>query len=146
MKNIATHTSFLVAALLGVSAAAIAQTPGIDRKGDVGYVVDSRDNVAKSGFGACWRTGFWTPAMVIEECDPDLVKKPEPVKTRAIEAKPEAPKPAPVKPAAQKVTLATDTLFDFDKATLRPEGKAKLDDLAAKIKDIKLEVIGTTLK
>jgi OOP family OmpA-OmpF porin len=45
------------------------------------------------------------------------------------------------KPAAQKVTLAADALFDFNKADLRPEGKAKLDKLAADIKGIKLEVI-----
>ena len=26
------------------------------------YVIDQRDVVAKSGFGLCWRTGYWTPA------------------------------------------------------------------------------------
>ncbi|MCA3178736.1 MAG: OmpA family protein, partial [Burkholderiales bacterium] len=40
-----------------------------------------------------------------------------------------------------KVTFAADTFFDFDKYVLKPEGKAKLDDLASKIKDITLEVI-----
>jgi OOP family OmpA-OmpF porin len=77
--------------------------------------------------------------MAIEECDPDLVKKEEAPKAAA----PVAPvvKPAAVTPAAEKVTLAADTLFDFNKAVLRPEGKAKLDDVAAKVKDIKLEVI-----
>jgi OOP family OmpA-OmpF porin len=43
--------------------------------------------------------------------------------------------------SASKVTLATDVLFDFGKATLRPEAKAKLDDLAAKAAGVKLEVI-----
>jgi OOP family OmpA-OmpF porin len=133
MKTI--QKSLLLAALLGISAAAIAQTPGIDRKGDVGYLVDSRDNVVKSGAGSCWRTGYWTPAMAVAECDPELVKKEAPVTPKAAAA------PATPKPAAQKITLAADTLFDFDKATLRPEGKAKLDELVAKVKDIKLEVI-----
>ena len=32
-------------------------------------------------------------------------------------------------------------LFEFDKAVLRPEGKAKLDDLASKLKGVALEVI-----
>ncbi|MDD5248573.1 MAG: OmpA family protein [Rhodocyclaceae bacterium] len=135
MKTI--QQSLLLAALLGISAAALAQTPGIDRKGDVGYLVDSRDNVVKSGAGSCWRTGYWTPAMAVAECDPELVKKEAP---KAREAAPVAPVATP-KPAAQKVTLAADTLFDFDKATLRPEGTAKLDELVAKVKDIKLEVI-----
>jgi len=40
-----------------------------------------------------------------------------------------------------KVTYAADTFFDFDKAVIKPEGKAKLDDLVAKVKNIKLEVI-----
>ena len=134
--------SLLLATLLGLSMSALAQTKGIDRAGTVGYAIDQRDNVVKSGTGLCWRTGYWTPAMAIEECDPDLVKKAEPMApaTRAIAPAPAAPAAAP-KPAAQKVTLAADALFDFNKADLRAEGKAKLDKLAGDIKNIKLEVI-----
>ncbi|HEX8961687.1 MAG TPA: OmpA family protein [Rhodocyclaceae bacterium] len=128
MKTI--QKSLVLTALLGISAIALAQTPGIDRSGNVGYLVDSRDNVVKSGTGLCWRTGYWTPAMAIAECDPDLVKKVEGPAAKG-----------GVVPAAQKITLAADTLFDFDKATLRPEGKAKLDELVQKVKNIKLEVI-----
>jgi OmpA-OmpF porin, OOP family len=51
-----------------------------------------------------------------------------------------APKPAP-KPVAEKVTFAADVTFDFDKASLKPEGRAKLDDLANKVKSINLEVV-----
>jgi 2-polyprenyl-3-methyl-5-hydroxy-6-metoxy-1,4-benzoquinol methylase/outer membrane protein OmpA-like peptidoglycan-associated protein len=47
----------------------------------------------------------------------------------------------PLPPAATKVTYAADAFFDFDKAVLKPEGKAKLDDLVGKIKGINLEVI-----
>jgi OOP family OmpA-OmpF porin len=39
------------------------------------------------------------------------------------------------------VTYAADALFDFDKSVLKAEGKAKLEDLAAKVKGISLEVI-----
>ncbi len=39
------------------------------------------------------------------------------------------------------MTYAADAFFDFDKAVLKPEGKAKLDDLAGKVKGINLEVI-----
>jgi OOP family OmpA-OmpF porin len=80
--------------------------------------------------------------MAIEECDPDLVKKAAPAAAPAPAAA--AAKPAAAaapKPAAQKVTLAADALFDFNKADLRAEGKAKLDKLATDIKGIKLEVI-----
>ena len=35
------------------------------------------------------------------------------------------------------MTYAADAFFDFDKSVLKPEGKAKLDDLVGKVKDIK---------
>ena len=54
-------------------------------------------------------------------------------------AAPAAPAPAPA--AATKVTYAADTFFDFDKSVLKADGKAKLDDLAGKVKAINLEVI-----
>ena len=37
--------------------------------------------------------------------------------------------------------MAADALFDFDKAVLKPEGKAKLDDLVGKLKAVNLEVV-----
>src|SRR5512134_1327956 len=56
---------------------------------------------------------------------------------------PEKPKPEPEKPkpVAEKITFAADVLFDFDKATLKPEGKAKMDELASKVRDMNLEVV-----
>jgi OOP family OmpA-OmpF porin len=39
------------------------------------------------------------------------------------------------------VTFAADAFFDFDKATLKSEGKAKLDDLVSKMSGVNLEVI-----
>ena len=47
----------------------------------------------------------------------------------------------PATVANEKVTFAADAFFDFDKATLKPEGKAKLDDLVSKLGAINLEVI-----
>ena len=110
-----------------------------------GYLSDTRGDPVKSGAGLCWKTGRWTPAMAIAECDPDLIKKkeaPPAPKAEAPKAPPPPPPPAPPpKPAAQKVTLAADTLFDFDKSALRAEGRSALDQLLGKIKGIKLEVI-----
>jgi len=133
--------SLLLAALAGLSVSALAQTPDIDLKGNVGYVIDQRGVVTKSGTGLCWRTGYWTPAMAIAECDPDLVKKPEVVVAPKAAAPMAAAPIAAPKPAAQKITLAADALFDFNKATLRDEGKAKLDKVTEDVKGIKLEVI-----
>ena len=133
MKIQTAKFSLLLGALV-LSASALAQT------NTSAYLVDTRGNVAKSGTGLCWRTGYWTPAAAIAECDPDLVKK-EAAPAPKPAAPPAPPAAAAPKPAAEKVTLAADTLFDFDKAVLLPAGKAKLDELATKIKDLKLEVI-----
>ena len=114
------------------------------------YVIDGRGQVATSGFGLCWRTGFWTPAAAATDpngckCDKDLLPK-EVCEPKAAPAPMAAAAPAPApaaapKPMGAKVTIAADALFDFDKATLRPEGKAKLDDVAAKSKSLVLEVV-----
>ena len=90
----------------------------------------------------CWRDASWTPATAAEGCDGALTKAAEAAAPAAAPAaaKPApAPEPAPV--ASSKVTYAADAFFDFDKAVLKPEGKAKLDDLVSKVKDINLEVI-----
>jgi OOP family OmpA-OmpF porin len=92
--------------------------------------------------GQCWRAGYWTPAHAVAECDPDLVAKPVAVKPPpppAVVSKPApAPKPAPT---MEKVQFAADTLFDFDRAVIKPEGRRTLDGLVEKIKGIDLEVI-----
>ena len=77
------------------------------------YVIDQRDVVAIG----C-------------QCDPDLVPQSvcNPSKPTAV-------------PTSEKISVAADALFDFNKATLRPAGKAKLDELVAKANAINLEVI-----
>jgi OOP family OmpA-OmpF porin len=60
-----------------------------------------------------------------------------------------APAPAPAvvaapAPTAEKVTYSADAFFDFDKAVLKPEGKATLQSLVAKLKDTDIEVIVAT--
>ena len=39
------------------------------------------------------------------------------------------------------MTFAADALFDFDKYVIKPEAKAKLDDLVSKLAGVNLEVI-----
>ncbi len=102
----------------------------------------------------CWRDANWTPATAAKDCDGALkpVVAPAPAPAPVVEAPP-APKaapapvvapvpvPAPQPPAATKVTYAADAFFDFNKSVVKPEGKAKLDDLVGKIKGVNLEVI-----
>lgn len=109
----------------------------------------------------CWRDANWTPATADEKCDGALKKAapppppaprvapPPPPPPAAPVAPPAAPRaaPAPVPaaapaaPVSEKVTYAADAFFDFDKAVLKPEAKAKLDDLVGKTSAIALEVI-----
>jgi len=137
--NKKTWMPLLIAA--GVALSALPFTASAQSQ--TGYWTGPGNTIWKSGAGLCWRAGYWTPAMAIAECDPDLTPKPAaappppPPPPAAPAAKPAA-KPAPV---AQKVTLAADVLFDFDKAILKNEGKNKLDDLATKVKAINLEVV-----
>ena len=103
------------------------------------------DLVWKNGTNElCWRDANWTPATAAQGCDGAIVPKPAaapaPAPAPAPVAAP-APKAAPAPVAASKVTFAADAFFDFDKAVLKPEGKAKLDDLVSKVKGINLEVI-----
>ena len=134
IKNIA-KKSLILALLAGIGFGATA----VQAQERV-YVIDQRNVVAKSGFGLCWRTGYWTPAAAAKDpagcqCDKDLLPK-EVCEPKVAPAPVAAPKPA-----GEKITIAADALFDFNKAVLRPEGKAKLDELVSKSKAIKLEVI-----
>jgi len=136
IKNIA-KKSLVLALLAGIGFSAFAQ--------ERVYVIDQRDVVAKSGTGLCWRDGYWTPAAAAKdkagcECDKDLL----PADACGAAATPGTTPATPIagpKPTGEKITVAADALFDFNKAVLRPEGKAKLDEVVAKSQAIKLEVI-----
>ena len=100
----------------------------------------------------CWRDGVWTPATGLQGCDgvpvpaaPAPAPTPRPAPAPAAAPAP-APAPAPAAavvpaPTSEKVTFAADAFFDFDKAVLKPEGRAKLDDLVSKMGGLNLEVI-----
>jgi len=112
------------------------------------YVQDARGVIARDPYGLCWRTGYWTPADAVPGCDAPICVPPEKLENGKcvapppppVEAPPPAPAPAPV-PTSEKVSYSADTFFDFDKAVLKPAGKAALDDLTGKLKDMNLEVI-----
>ena len=125
------------------------------------YARDMMGQVEKNPFGLCWRTYSWTPEKAIRECDPDLFPEPKPKPAAAaaapapVVAAPPAPAPAAVPapapvaapvvaapaaapaPAPQRrtvsLTLGADATFDTGKAELKPEGRAKLDDVALKL-------------
>ena len=90
----------------------------------------------------CWRDSNWTPATAAPGCDGAIVSAPAAAPAvPPVAAAPTAVAPVAPPPAATKITYAADAFFDFDKSVIKPEGKAKLDDLIGKIQGINLEVI-----
>ncbi|MEI6183351.1 MAG: OmpA family protein [Polynucleobacter sp.] len=82
----------------------------------------------KNGDGSlCWRDANWTPATAAPGCDGAIA--------------PKAAAPAASGVSQSKITLQADTLYDFNKSDLKPEGKATLDKIARDLSKIKLEVI-----
>jgi OOP family OmpA-OmpF porin len=137
MKTLKILGTSILAFSAMLSAPAMAQ-------GKEGYV-QSSGMLVKNATGLCWHTGYWTPAMAIMECDPDLVPKPAapapaapPPAPRAAPAPMPAPAPAPVAAAPKRcdaaVTLAADEVFAFNKAVLTKAAMGKLDrDVVAKL-------------
>jgi OOP family OmpA-OmpF porin len=142
---------FAVAALASAAGAQTRVTAADGGNRVDNWVNGTGEIVWKNGTNElCWRNASWTPATAAKGCDGALVPPPPPAPApppAAVPAPPPpaaaapAPAPAPTPPAATKVTYAADAFFDFDKSVLKPEGRAKLDDLVGKVKDINLEVI-----
>lgn len=65
------------------------------------------------------------------------VAMPAPVVAQAVVQTP----PPPPQPVSEKVSFAAEALFDFDKAVVKPEGKAALDDLLARLQGMNTEVM-----
>ena len=140
-----------VAALFAVVAlGGCASAPSSPVKGTIDNWKNVDGNVWKNGTNElCWRDANWTPATADERCDgaPPKAPPPPPPAPPAPPPPPPAPVAPPPAPAAvvvpisEKVTYAADAFFDVDKAVLKPDAKAKLDDLASKITGMNLEVV-----
>ena len=114
-----------------------------------GYWVDSSGTIGRDSSGECWHTGFWTPAMAVEGCDPVTEQKVIPP---IVEKPMPTPMPVPMKAPAQvqakmppqKITLSEEDLFNFNGSELRPKGKAKLDDFVHDLEGTKYGLIHVT--
>src|SRR5690554_285259 len=111
-------------------AAATATGAVSEQTGEVNNWQNPFGNVWKNGTNElCWRNNLWTPATGIAGCDGvPVAQAPEPV----------------VAPTTTKVVLNADTFFDFDKSTIKPEGRQVLDQVAAQVNTINLETLIAT--
>ncbi|MCW5658639.1 MAG: OmpA family protein [Burkholderiaceae bacterium] len=149
MKKLNKVAMLFASAALAAPLSAPAQSNSADnwRSGDGALVW-------KNGTGEqCWRDASWTPATANPACDGALKPPPPPPPPAPAPApapaprvapppppppRPPAPPPAPV---SEKVTFAADAFFDTGKSVLKPEARAKLDDLVSKTSGVNLEVI-----
>ncbi|GJL75583.1 OmpA family protein [Nitrosomonas sp.] len=123
------------------SGAVVAHETGMDHDHDInveqpeGYASEAYDGVvwrSTNDLGNhCWRTGYWDESLaIVEGCDGY---------EKVAEAEPE-PAPIPVPPPA-KLTFSADALFDFDSATLKPNGKVALDEFVRGLEGVEYDVI-----
>lgn len=107
-----------------------------------GYLHDRIGQIVTDGYGGCVHVRGWKPSDAVPGCDGvpkrsnlSAMETPAP----AMPAPQPKPQPMPMKkpvppPKPQKVTLNTDTLFAFNKATLRPQARQRLDEIVRKLK------------
>jgi len=100
----------------------------VGNRGDVDLV--SLNLVYKLGRPAAKAAVAYVPPPVAEPA-------PAPV------AAPAPPPPVAPVPVSEKVSFAAETLFDFDRSAVKPEGKAALDDLLVKLQGMNTEVMIT---
>lgn len=69
-----------------------------------------------------------------------VAAEPAPVVAPPLPTPPLPPLPA----APMKVTFSADSLFDFDKASLKPAGRQQIDKFAADLKGVKYDAVAVT--
>lgn len=106
---------------------ATAASTGAAQAQDIDNWVNTDNLVWKNTDGLCWQNDYWTPATAAEGC-----------------GRPAPAAPAPAEIVAQKVTFNADTFFDFDKSTLKPEGRSILDQVAQQSAQLILESVLAT--
>jgi OOP family OmpA-OmpF porin len=100
----------------------------------VNDAVGNKGDVDMATVGLVYKLGLPAAAPVVYSAPP-----PAPAVMSEVAPAP-APAPAPV-PTSEKVSFAAEALFDFDKALVKAEGKAALDDLLGKLQGMNTEVM-----
>jgi OOP family OmpA-OmpF porin len=98
--------------------------------------VGNKGDIDLVSLGLVYRFGRPKPMPIARASAPEPVapapRAPEPV--AAAPAAQPAPVAPPPPPRPTTVTFATDALFDFDKATVKPDGRQALDKFAADLR------------
>lgn len=126
MANVGLGAQYLFNDKFGLQADVRHQWSRSDAKNATGtFDADRTIGNTITSIGAVFR--FGAPAAVVADA------APEPTPIPAAEPAP-APAPAACVPQTETITVEAEKLFGFDKANINEEGKAALDEAAAKIK------------
>lgn len=109
-----------------------------------GYWKNTDGVAVMSGNGQCWRTGSWTPDKTISACEGSAAITPvaaadTPPVANPIAANQEIESIAPAAVAAP--VILAQTQFDTDRATLTPDGKDALKEVADHAKENNATVV-----
>ena len=128
MANLGLGFQYLITDKFGLQADVRHQWSKSDAKSSVNdFDADETIRNTVASLGGVFR--FGAPAPVVAEA------APEPAPIPAAEPAPEpAPAPAACAPQTETITVEAEKLFGFDKANINEEGRAALDEAAAKIK------------
>jgi OOP family OmpA-OmpF porin len=110
--------------------------------------VGNKGDIDLVSLGLIYRFGTKAPTPVARQIAPEPVAftpLPEPVVAVAPVPTPTPPPPpTPAPPIPTKVSFSADSLFDFDKAAVKPDGRLELDKLAANLQGVDYDVINVT--
>ncbi|WP_374046051.1 OmpA family protein [Massilia sp. R2A-15] len=104
----------------------------------VNDAVGNRGDVDLASVSLVYKLGRPVASKVVYAAPPVVEAMPAPQAAPT----PPPPPPAPT-PVSEKVSFAAESLFDFDKAIVKPEGKAGLDDLLRKLEGMNTEAMIT---
>jgi OmpA-OmpF porin, OOP family len=101
--------------------------------------VGNRGNADMVSVGLVYRFGV-KPRTTYVAAAPAPMVAPAPAPAPVYVAPPPPPPPA----APMRVSFSADALFDFDKSTLKPAGRAELDKFAAQLRGIQYDGVQVT--
>jgi OOP family OmpA-OmpF porin len=127
--------------------AALALGTGVAFAADYPVATDSSGKPVRDGSGNCVQSS----GMMHPDCGYKKMDEPRSTPaTPAPAAVPSAPA-APVEPSRaapasvrQSITIQAEALFDFDKSVVKPNGKRELDQAAAKMSGVDVEMVIAT--
>lgn len=102
--------------------------------------VGNKGDINLLSLGLVYRFGDDAPPARAAE---PIVAAPAPEPEVAVARTPPPVAPAPA-PAPTKFTFSADSLFDFNKAVIKPDGRVALDDFASKLKGTDYDRITVT--